>query len=157
MSRFTRTFGVLTVLLAAFAIIAVTAGAKSSSKGKSDSGKIYTAITHTAGGYEYAAGSGTDKVSGAEAVTYKIKAGSTKSGITLTIPSIVIYTATGELSGTGTAKLAIVGTTETVSDGKFDLTKGTGGQKGHSESGTFSGSGSTATSQYVFTTKGTYK
>jgi hypothetical protein len=155
MSRTSRTLGAIAGLIAAFALFTVTAGATSS--GRSEHSTIYTAITHTAGGYEYAAGNDTNSLFGTEAVTYKIKAGASKSGITLTIPSIVIYTSTGELSGTGTAKLAVKGTTETVSDGKFDLTKGTGALKGHTDVGTFKGVGSTKTSQYVFTEVGTYK
>jgi hypothetical protein len=142
-------------VIAASALFAMTAGAATS--GKSESGTIYTAITHTAGGYEYAAGNSTSNLFGTDAVTYKIKAGASKNGITLAIPSIVTYTSTGELSGHGTAKLEISGTTETVTDGKFELTTGTGALKGHSESGTFKGVGNTKTGQYVFTQKGTYK
>jgi hypothetical protein len=153
--RSARVFSVIATLIAAFALFTMTAGAAGS--GKSEKSTIYTALTHTTGGYEYAAGNSTSNLFGTDAVTYKIKTGATKNGITLTIPSIAVYTATGELSGTGTAKLAISGTTETVSDGKFDLTKGTGALKGHSESGTFKGIGSTKTGQYVFTEKGTYK
>jgi hypothetical protein len=155
MTKVIRTVAVSAIIIGAFATVAIAAG--TSTKGKSDSGTIYTAITHTAGGFEYAAGNDNDKLLGSTAVTYKIKAGASSNGIVLTIPSIVVFTSTGELSGSGTAKIAISGTTETVSDGKFDLTKGTGAQKGHSEAGTFHGTGSTTTGQYVFTEKGTYK
>jgi hypothetical protein len=155
MSRSIRALGIVAVLAAAFAAFAITAGA--ATKGKADSGKIYTAITHTTGGFEYAAGNGTDKLFGTTAVTYKIKASAGDNGITLAIPSLAIFTSTGELSGTGTAKLSVSGTTETVSDGKFNLTKGSGGQKRHSYKGTFSGTGNTTTGQFVFTEKGTYK
>jgi hypothetical protein len=155
MSKSIRALALVGALVVAFAAFTITAGAAGS--GKKDSGTIYTAITHTAGGYEYAAGNGTDKVLGTDAVTYKIKANVSATGISLKIPSIAIYTSTGVLSGTGTAKLAVSGTTETVSDGTFDLTSGSGAQKGHTYKGTFSGVGSTKTSQYVFHAKGTYK
>lgn len=142
----------------AIAAGANASSAKSAAKGKADTETVYTAITHSAGGYEYAAGDGVDKLFGNTAAVYKIKVGaSNKTGIKLTIPFIADYTSNGELSGTGTAVLSVSGTTETVSDGTLDLTKGSGAQKGHSLKGTFSGVGSTTSGEYVFHVKGTYK
>jgi hypothetical protein len=165
MSRFTRMLCVLVTVLVASAAIAITAGGAGAWGGgkagstppQSDTATVYTAITHSAGGFEYAAGNDNDKLFGTAAAVYKIKTGaSTKTGIKLLVPYVGLYTSTGELSGTGTAVLAVSGTTETISKGTLDLTKGTGGQKGHTFKGTFTGTGNTKTGLYVFHVKGTY-
>jgi hypothetical protein len=156
MSKNIRALVLTGMLVAAFAAITITAGAQSASKGKADTSTVYTSITHAAGGYDYAAGNAVGKVFKTAAVTYKLKIGATKSGITLTIPQIVLYTPTGALTGSGTAKVAVSGANETITDGKFDLNKGTGTLKGHSYVGTLTGTGSTTTNQFVFKVKATY-
>ena len=44
-----------------------------------------------------------------------------------------------------------------MTDGKLNLTKGTGGQKGHSLVGTFTGTGDPASTEYRFAFKATYR
>ncbi len=93
-------------------------------------------------------------------MTYKLKATPSGTGSTLKLTSkpVVLYTRTGSLTGTGSATLVVTGpSTATVKDGKLILTKGAGGQKGHSFVGTFSGSGNPTTGIYTFHYKGTYK
>jgi hypothetical protein len=165
MNRLTRSLAVGAGLIAATATIAITAGGAGARGGgvaagtgpQSDTATVYAAVTHSAGGFEYAAGNDNDKLFGTAAAVYKIKTGAaTKTGIKLLVPYVGLYTSTGELSGTGTAVLSISGTTETVSKGTLNLTKGTGGQKGHTFTGTFTGTGNTKTGLYVFHVKGTY-
>ena len=159
MRRFTRPLAAVLGLLGACGLIAVSAatvGAKSS--GRPASSTAYVSITHTAGGYQYAAGNFTDKVIGNWAVIYKIKLCAGGNGtITVMVPSVTIYTATGSLSGTASATLSSTVTTQTISHGRLNLTKGTGGLTGHSFVGTFSGTGNLSTNQFVFHDMGTYK
>ncbi len=158
MSRVTRGLVAATGLVIACATIALSAGAAGAkTKGRPDSGTVYVSITHTAGGYEYAAGNATDKILGNAAVTYKITAGGSNSGAINAKVSVTVFTKTGSLSGTATATLTVSGNTETVSNGKLNLVKGAGSQKGHSFIGTFSGSGNLIANQLVFREKGTYK
>lgn len=158
MSRLTRGLVAATGLVIACATIALTAGAAGAkTNGRPDSGTVYISITHTAGNYEYAAGNSTDKILGKGAVTYKITAGGSTSGAINVKVNVTVFTNTGSLSGTATATLTVTGSTETVSNGKLNLTKGAGSQKGHSFVGTFSGSGSLTANQLVFHEKGTYK
>lgn len=128
-------------------------------KGREGAAPWGRAETHTSGGVEYIAGDGTDKLFGATAVTYKLNVSANPAGTyKVTSKRVVLYTATGELSGTGSATL-IVGAkgSATITDGKINLTKGTGALKGHSLVGTFTGSGNAVSGTYVFHYKGTYK
>ncbi len=158
MSKLTRSFAAVVTVVVAVAVVLFGATAVlAKNKGKKDSGTAYVAITHTAGGLEYAAGSNQDKVLGKGAVTYILKVGATANGVTITSKHVTLYTGTGSLSGTGSAKVTVVGNTETLTGGKLDLKKGKGSQKGHSLVATFTGTGNTTTSQFVFHYKGTYK
>jgi len=130
------------------------------SKGKPDGGPIFFAITHTSGGFEYSAGDGTDRILGPDAVTYKIKPLPTSTGaIKVAIPKTTVWVSNGTLSGTASATLNVTDAKgdATVSNGKFSLTRGTGGQKGHTYTGTFSGKGNVMSGVYAITIKGTYK
>jgi hypothetical protein len=69
----------------------------------------------------------------------------------------VLYTATGSLTGTGSALVTVAGNNEIIKNGKLSLTKGAGAQKGHSFVGTFTGTGSLTTNRFVFKYKGTLK
>jgi len=152
--------GVLCVVaLAATAATAFAAPSKTKAKGKADSGTVYAATTHSAGGFEYIAGQGTDKMFGSIASTYKAKvgAGSTVGTVKLTIKPVILFTSTGTLSGTSNATLTVVSTSSATVKGTLDLTKGTGALKGHSFVGTVTGTGDPATGVYVFHYKGTYK
>jgi hypothetical protein len=127
-------------------------------KGKADSGISYVAITHSAGGFNYTAGNNTDKVLGVGAVTYKLKIGVAKAGVSkVTAKPVVFYSPTGSLTGTGSGTLTVAADgTATITGGKVNLTSGTGSQKGHSMVATFTGKGSVKTGSYRFVYKGTY-
>ena len=156
-----RVFAVVAAAFAAISLIAVGAGAVGvKGKGKPDSGTAYVAITHTVGKIQFAAGNVKDKVLGQGAITYKITVGTgTKPGsLKVSANPVTIFTKTGELTGTATATLIVNSNgTASFSNGKLNLTKGTGGQKGHSFIGTFTGTAASATGPYVFHDKGTYK
>jgi hypothetical protein len=62
------------------------------------------------------------------------------------------------LTGTATSKLTPgANGAATITDGKLKASHGTGAQKGHSMTATFSGTGSLTTQTYKLTYKGTYK
>jgi hypothetical protein len=81
----------------------------------------------------------------------------TSGAITVTAKKVTFYNGTGSLSGTATATVNTSGTTQTITGGKLKLTKGTGSQKGHSLTATFTGTADLAKNQYAFHYKGTYK
>jgi hypothetical protein len=159
--RTRRSLGAIVGVLAAVAAIAVGAasvGAKPA--GKADSSTVYAATTHTVGGIQYVAGNGTDKLFGADAVTYTVKVASipTKPGtFTLTVKPVTIWSATGSLTGTSQSTLKVGAKAAVTTTGTINLTKGTGAMKGHSFTGTVTGTGSLSTGQYVFHDKGIYK
>lgn len=164
MTRLTRPIAVAAGLLAASAVIAVTAatvGAKSN--GKATSGKLYVAVTpRVKSGIEYVAGEGTDKVLGSIAVTFTIKPLSTSSGKVLAKAiKVTEWASGGTLTGTGSATLNITNAPKagdaTATGGVVSLTKGTGTLKGHSISTKFSGSGNIVSGEYTFSYTGTYK
>jgi hypothetical protein len=148
---------VAAVALLALGTSALAAAAKT---GKADSSKLYLAITHTAGGFDYTAGDGTDKILGPVVVTYKLKPVATPAGtLKVTVPSARLWASNGTLSGTASADLTVIDAKgdAKLTNGKFSLGKGTGGQSGHIEIGTFAGTGNLNTGQYTLVTKGTYK
>jgi hypothetical protein len=161
MSRIMRPLVLATGLLAACAAIAVTAGigsAKSASKGKATSGVVYAAIVHTVGKTEYAAGLVNDKVLGKGAVEFALTVGEgSKPGSLTGKGAVTVFTSTGQLSGTDSVDITTTSTGATFSNGKLDLTKGEGLQKGHSFVGTFTGTAKSILGPYTFEDKGTYK
>ena len=144
--------GVALLVLGTSALAAAT-------KGKPDSSKLHLAITHAAGGFNYSAGDGTDKVLGPVVVTYKLKPVARGNKIKVTVPKARLWVANGTLSGTASADLTVIDAKgdAKLTNGKFSLTKGTGGQRGHSEVGTFTGRGNVNGGVYTLVTKGTYK
>ncbi len=146
--------------LAAVAVGAVGAsavGAKSA--GKADKGTVEIGETSLKGKIHYEAGSFTDKLFGHGAVTFTttitIKAGGV---VHFDSKSLTLWTPTGSLSGHVSADIhAKSATSATVTNGKLNLTKGTGAHKGHSFVGTFTGSGNPTSTEYTFSFKATYK
>ncbi|MGI8507280.1 MAG: hypothetical protein ACR2MK_10865 [Solirubrobacteraceae bacterium] len=160
MTRQTRSLTAAASLLAACAIIAVGAGAVGAKgKGRADSGTTYAAITHIVGKTQIAAGNTTDKVLGKGAVTFALTLGTgSKPGTIVAKGTVVVYTSTGSLSGSDSVDITPTSTGELVfTNGKLNLSKGSGGQKGHSFVGTFTGTGKTASGPFVFHEKGTYR
>jgi hypothetical protein len=160
-----RRTGAVAALAIIVAVASATAGAIAASGGsaRKTSGTAYLGPTaRTAPGLVYYAGFNSDKVLGQGAVTYTIKPTSASSGtITATAKKVTLWTSNGTLTGTGTATLHITNQPksgdDTVTGGKLKLTRGTGGQTGHSLVGTFTGAGNIVSGQYVFHYKATYK
>lgn len=165
MSVLTRRWRVaIGVLAAACAIVVVgatTVGAKSS--GKPTSGTDWIAATpRSTNSLLYEAGQAKDKLLGDGAITYTIKPTVNPKG-TITAKAIKVtwWTSTGSLSGTGSARVTITNKPKAgdsvVTNGTVSLKQGTGGQKGHSFTATFTGSGNANGALYTFHYKGTYK
>jgi hypothetical protein len=161
MTKFTRSLVGAVGLIGATALIAFgAAGVGAKSSGKADSGTAYTATTHSAGGFQYAAGNTIDKLYGAGAITFKIKVltGPATGTFKLNVPLATYFFSNGSLTGSGSATLKIGAMgAATVTNGKASLTKGGGAQKGHSMKLTFTGTGNASTGLYTFNYKGTYK
>ena len=146
----------VSVVTAAVAVLglAVSAGAAG---GRADSGTAWLSANHTAGGLLIVSGDIKDKLLGNGAIVYRVKASPAGSGtFKVSSKSVTLYTAGGSLSGTGSATQTVAPDgSATVSDGKVNLTHGTGSLKGHSLAATFSGPFKDGV--YTFTYKGTYK
>ena len=144
------------VLISAVAVpaLAVSAGADG---GRADSGTAWLSANHSAGGLLIVSGDVKDKLLGNGAIVYRVKASPDSTGsVKVTSKSVTLFTDKGSLSGTGSAtQTAAPDGTVTVSDGKVNLTKGTGALKGHSLVATFSGPFKDGV--YTFTYKGTYR
>lgn len=112
----------------------------------------------------YDAGFIADRLLGRAAVTFTSKAlaGPTTGSITVKSTTVTLWTPRGSLTGTGSAVLTLTNSPKpgdtTVSDGKLNLTRGTGALAGHSLHATFTGTGNTnLPNQYVFHYKGVYR
>jgi hypothetical protein len=145
--------------LVACALIAIGATpVNAKSAGRKDSGVAYVSIVRQAGGLEYAAGYGNDKLFGAIAVTYVVSIGPSGPGtFKINARKVTFYTSNGSLWGTGSATQTVTATSSNVTDGKVSLTHGGGAQAGHGFTGTFSGPFDTQTTVYTFHYTGTYK
>jgi hypothetical protein len=146
--------GVATIL-AGLTLVAGAAQAATPKVKTSDPSTTYASITHTGGGLQFAAGNYADKLFKTGAITYSLKlVPNTNGTITVKVPSVVLYTGTGSLSGTATATVTIQNSIETITNGKLNLTKGTGALKGDAFKGTFTGTGDLSKNLIVFHTKG---
>jgi hypothetical protein len=146
-------------LLVTAAAIAVGAGAVNAKThtGKSDSGTAYASINHTANGVEDVSATVSDKLLGRDAITAPVTLAASGGAFKLSSSHAVLYTGTGSLVGTLSATVTVSGTTETLSNGKLNLTTGKGSQTGHSLVGTFTGTGSASSNQFTLHYRGTYK
>ena len=159
MSRFTRSAAVAAAVATCAATAAIAATAGAASAGKSTSGVVYAALTHTVGKTEFAAGNSSDNVLGNGAVTFALTVGAgTKPGSLSAKGAVDVFTKTGELAGTDSVDIVTSSSgAVTFSNGKISLTKGYGLEKGHTFVGTFTGSATTIAGPFVFHEKGTYK
>ena len=111
-------------------------------KAKSTTGTVYAGVTHAEGKDLYVSGDLKDELLGRGAIVYVTRLGGTDEPGSFLVKArkLTIYTTKGTLTGTGQATQTIHpdGST-TVTDGTFDLTKGTGQYKGHTLEGTFDG------------------
>jgi hypothetical protein len=143
----------ISVMALAFSGVAVGA-----TKGKKTSGIAYAGVTHAEGNDLYVSGDIKDKILGRGAIVYitNVTQGEEKGTFNVEAKKITIYTPKGTLTGKGSGVQTIHedGSTD-VSDGKFNLTKGTGKLKGHTLKGTFSGPQEQGV--YKFSYSGVYK
>lgn len=156
MMRWTRSLLAAGAVLGALAVVVPVASAA----GRKDSGTSYVAVTHDKGGFAYTAGNNTDKILGTSAVTYvlQILKSSKPAVYNVTVRSVFLYTRTGSLAGTATAKLTVgANGAATITNGKLRLTKGAGSQAGHSLIATFHGTGSITSRTFKFVYSGTYR
>jgi hypothetical protein len=143
-------------LLALVALVAVSASGSALAKGKKTSGVVYAGITHQDGNDLIVAGDINDKVLGKGAIIYFTQPSGSDTGIHVEASRITIYTTKGSLTGKGAADQTVNSDgTSTISNGTFNLTKGTGAYKGHTLKGTFDGTQGTD-SVYTFNYTGTY-
>ncbi len=140
MKQRVRSVSVIASVLALGLVLAFVASAGARTKAKSDSGTAYVYIVDHKGSTEYVAGYTFDKLFGQTATTYQVAIGPGTSTGTLKVTAkrVTLYTPTGSLVGTGVATENFG--TGAITNGKLDLTRGTGGQKGHKFIGTFTGS-----------------
>lgn len=146
------------VAAAAFSAIAVAPGTAATA-GRTEKATSYVAVTHHVGSTYYAAGNTSDNILGNGSVTYTIKAGTgTKPGtIKITANRVTVFTTTGSLYGSaaGTETTSTAGSVTLT--GTLALLHGTGGQKGHSFVGRFTGTGTGPLGPFVFHTSGKYR
>jgi hypothetical protein len=157
----TRLPGLATVLVALVAAASgVTAGATARPRARTDRGTAAVATTPwTSGATQYVAGFDSDAILGHGAITYVITAipTSAKGTFSLVAHNVILYTGTGELSGTATATLtATAGGQATITAGKLTLNSGRGSLAGHGLRASFSGTGRLG-GGYTFTYHGAYR
>ncbi len=157
MSTNSRLAAAMATTLFATALVAAPAGATKGGSGatQKDSGTSYASITHTKNGLEIAAGNNYDKVLGEGAVTYQLKIVPSNGTVKVKVPKVVLFTTTGSLTGTASATVAVSGNTQTITNGKLNLTKGAGSLKGRHFAGTFTGTSDLSKNLITFKYKGT--
>ena len=146
--------GVLTVVALACSGVSLAA-----TKAKQTSGVAYVSATHTEGKVLFVSGDFKDKLLGRGGIVYQttVRQDPNQAGTFLvTAKKITIFTTKGTLTGTGKGKQTVAQDgSVSVSDGTFNLTKGTGKYKGHTMKGTFSGP--QKDNIYTFSYQATYK
>jgi hypothetical protein len=157
MSKNSRLAVAMATTLAATALVVAPAGATKVGSGapKKDSGTVFASITHTKNGLDIAAGNNYDKVLGEGAVTYQLKIVSSNGTTKVKVPKVVLFTPTGSLTGTASATVTSTASTQTITNGKLNLTKGSGSLKGAKFAGTFTGTADLAKNLIQFHYKGT--
>jgi hypothetical protein len=155
----TRLLGLATALVALISANPVAAAASARPRARADRGTAAVATTpRTSGATQYVAGFDSDAVLGQGAITYVITAipTSAKGTFSLVAHHVVLYTGTGELTGTATATLtAGAGGHASITAGRLTLRTGSGSLAGHSLTARFSGTGQLG-GGYTFTYHGTY-
>src|SRR4051794_34813420 len=120
------------LILLAAAVLCLTVAGVANAATKKDSGTAWVGITHSEGSDLYVAGDVKDKVLGRGAIVYITTVSNNGPGTFLVkARKITIYTPKGTLVGSGqaTQNVAPDGSI-TVTDGTFNLTKGTQKLKG---------------------------
>ncbi|MGB9185955.1 MAG: hypothetical protein WCB67_18020 [Solirubrobacteraceae bacterium] len=158
MSKNSRLAAAMASTLAVTALVAAPAVATKVGSGapQKDSGTTYASITHTRGNLQIAAGNNYDKVLGEGTVSYQLKLLPAGNGtVSVKVPKVVLYTTTGSLTGTASATVTASNSTQTITNGKLNLTKGAGSLKGRHFTGTFTGASDLAKNLITFKYKGT--
>jgi hypothetical protein len=158
MIRRSRWIATATLAPLAVAVLASGAGAKTGvpASVKNDSGIAYFSVVHSTASSEVAAGTIQDKLLGTGALTYALKLGSGGNGtITVTAKKVVLYTAKGSLSGTGSATVSTSGNTQTITNGKLNLSHGQGSLTGDHLIATFTGTANLSKNLLQYKYKGT--
>src|SRR5947209_1274961 len=131
MKNYARTIAAVAAVSAVGLTSGVAVSAGAGAKAKKDTGTTYVSIVHQKGSTLYGAGYAFDKLHGEGAATYLTKATPGKTGtVNIKVKRVTEYFANGTLFGTASATQNLA--TGAVSNGKLHLTKGTGGQRGHS-------------------------
>jgi hypothetical protein len=133
--------GSVVLALVATLVLGLSATAEAG-KSQKTHGIAYVGVTHVEGSDVYVSGDFKDDVLGRGAIVYqtKVGAGPEPESIKIDARKVTIYTKKGSLSGTGSAvQTNNPDGTSVLTDGEFNLTKGTGAYKGHSLKGTFDG------------------
>lgn len=130
-------------LVVAVAVVAVGVSgvAAAATKVEHTHGVAWVGITHTEGKNLYLSGDFKDAKLGRGAIVYitRVSPSSQTGTFHVVARTVTLYTQEGSLQGTGAADETITSSSSTVTNGTFDLTKGTGAYKGHTFKGTFSG------------------
>jgi hypothetical protein len=163
MSRFSRRWSAASLgLLGALALAGTSVAGAASKGGKAEHGTVFFSITHTVGKVNIAAGDADDSLFGPSAVVYRLHILTTTTGkISINIPKVTVFYATGSATGSATATLTVTNQPKagdaTVTGGVLKLTKGAGTHAGHTFVGTFAGTGNITSDAYTIQYKGTYK
>ncbi|HET8979612.1 MAG TPA: hypothetical protein VFN87_15725 [Solirubrobacteraceae bacterium] len=162
MPRITRRSLTAGVSLIGALAVAIGGVAGAAAKGRTERGVVHFAVVQTIGQTNVAAGAQSDSLFGQGAVVYRLHVLTTTSGkITIKIPKVTDFYSTGSATGSASATLTITNTPNqgdaTVTGGVLKLAKGTGTHKGHTFTGTFSGSGNITSGMYTIQYKGTYR
>ncbi len=149
--------GVVLIALAVVVAVGLSTVAHAG-KAKGTAGTVYAGVTHAEGKDLYVSGDLKDDLLGRGAIVYVTRVGGSDEPGSFLVKArkLTIYTTKGTLTGTGEATQTLHedGST-TVTDGTFDLTKGTGKYKGHTLKGTFDGTYSDGV--YKFDYEGKFK
>jgi hypothetical protein len=125
---------------------------------KATSGTAWVSVTHAEGRDLYVAGDFKDKVLGRGTIVYVVRASPSDQPSTVSLKArVTISTTRGSFvgKGSGTQTVSPDGQTVTVTDGRFDLGRGTGAYRGRTFKGTFGGT--FADGVYTYAYKATYR
>jgi hypothetical protein len=132
-----RALCLIAATLAGGAMLLTGAGTAAGKAAQATTGVVYAGVTHAEGDDLYVSGDFKDKVLGRGGIVYvtNVSGGDEPGSVLVKARKLTIYTNHGSFSGKGQA----IVTGDTVSDGVFNLTKGTGDYKGMTMKGTFDG------------------
>jgi hypothetical protein len=148
----------IAALIAVVALCASAVALASSPKPRAQatSGVAYAGVTHSEGSNLFVAGEFKDKVLGRGAIVYitQVTGGDQPSTVHVNASKITVYTTKGSFTGKGEADQTFNSDgTSTISNGTFDLPKGTGAYAGKSFNGKFDGTFTDGVYTFNYTAK----